>query len=50
MMFSEEVKLYQIVGPQGQVMYVDTQAFHVQVRSTHGVNLGVCEIDMRIFT
>jgi hypothetical protein len=31
-------------------MFVDTQEFHIQVRSTHGVEAWACEIHMRIFT
>jgi hypothetical protein len=28
MILSDEVKQYEIVGPQGEVMYVDTQECH----------------------
>jgi hypothetical protein len=38
MMLSDEVKLYEIIGPQSQVMYVDTQEFHIQVRRIDNVN------------
>jgi hypothetical protein len=37
-MLSGEVKLYEIIGPQGKVMYMDTQECHIQVNSVDNVN------------
>jgi hypothetical protein len=31
MMLGDEVSLYEVVGPQVLVMYMDTQEFHIQV-------------------
>jgi hypothetical protein len=37
-MLSGEVSLYEVVGPQVLVLYMDTQECHVQVRCTDGIN------------
>jgi hypothetical protein len=36
-MLSDEVKLYEIEGPQFESGMVDTQECHIQVSSTHNV-------------
>jgi hypothetical protein len=38
MMLSDEVKLYELVGPQVLVMHLDTQECHIQVRCTGNIN------------
>jgi hypothetical protein len=37
-MLSGEVSLYEVVGPQVLVMFVDTQEYHKQVRCTDSIN------------
>jgi hypothetical protein len=36
-MLSGKVKLYEVVGPQGLVLYMDTQECHIQVRCTGSI-------------
>jgi hypothetical protein len=36
-MLSNEVKLYEVVGPQVLVLYMDTQERHIQVRCTGSI-------------
>jgi hypothetical protein len=37
-MLSGEVSLYEVVGPQVLVLYMDTQECHIQVRGTCSIS------------
>jgi hypothetical protein len=38
-MLSGEVNMYEVVGPQVLVLYMDTQECHIQVRCTSSIKI-----------